>query len=613
MKHNISSSLKTTLFTALPFLTLSLFAVSCSNDESAVIPEKTTEGKAISFTAVAPEITDYTTRIGLDETNLPSSDIAPEPLIWLDGDKLAFNFVKYGEPNGQVIEYTATNIGNGGFSCDFRTDQEMNLENGLYQVYVVGPSVATTFQGGVVSGTAIDLRGQSQPGVTANYRNLTDYFYYSAYTILEIRDNKVVYGSTALTFSGLTSMLRYQITNTLPNEVGVKKIKISHFGTSDSQFYTQGSFDPSSGSSIVPTSLPVSALSLATDRSLPQSSVFNAYMTMIPTSGFTGGLNQLSATIYFYIGGDLKKRVWDWPATSVSNNGTFPADSRFMFNLTLRPGEYVSADPSELLDEEEGPITPPVIPAESVTITSNSTSNEIAVDETLELSATINPTGATGTVVWSSSNPSVASVTQAGVVTGVSDGEATITATVEGTEIKNALPVTVGVVGVGSETINGLPYQTYTYTPMAGSTITWMMTNYNYTSTNYNGYDQYARLCPDGWEAPTYNDLSDLHSHFILYPDLVRKFFIASPDVTAYVVNTQHHTDYRPQVNSYKVILSDFIETQIYDGGAIFRVSALRIELNPISSVQEMIAFVHNTTFAGSAAWLYPVRCVKRY
>jgi len=525
MKHNISSSLKTTLFTALPFLTLSLFAVSCSNDESAVIPEKTTEGKAISFTAVAPEITDYTTRIGLDETNLPSSDIAPEPLIWLDGDKLAFNFVKYGEPNGQVIEYTATNIGNGGFSCDFRTDQEMNLENGLYQVYVVGPSVATTFQGGVVSGTAIDLRGQSQPGVTANYRNLTDYFYYSAYTILEIRDNKVVYGSTALTFSGLTSMLRYQITNTLPNEVGVKKIKISHFGTSDSQFYTQGSFDPSSGSSIVPTSLPVSALSLATDRSLPQSSVFNAYMTMIPTSGFTGGLNQLSATIYFYIGGDLKKRVWDWPATSVSNNGTFPADSRFMFNLTLRPGEYVSADPSELLDEEEGPITPPVIPAESVTITSNSTSNEIAVDETLELSATINPAGATGTIVWSSSDESVATIDQSGVVTGLSIGTTSISATVLGSTpvIKDEFILTVAVaIGAGTDIIDDKEYITYTYND-GNNDVTWMVQPLRDSSQEII-YAQAPINCPSPYKWPTNSDLQRLYSQLLIEPSLPELF-----------------------------------------------------------------------------------------
>ena len=354
--NNIYLSLKKTLRIALPCLALSLFAVSCSNDDSSELPENTTKGKAISFTAVAsatPE--DYATRIGLDENNLPSSDAAPEPVIWLNGDKFAFNFVKYGEATGQVLEYTASDVSSDGLTCRFTTDQGMNLENGLYRVYVVSPGIATTFANNAVSGTKIDLRGQSQPGVTANYRNLSDYYYQHAYTILEIENNQVVTGSTNLTFTTLTSMLRYQIASIISDPVTVKKVKISHIGTSESQFYTRGSFDPSTGSSIMSTGSPVSALSMLTDQALSSSSAFNAYMTMIPTPGFAGGLNQLSVTVYFYMGGTLYKRVWTWDASLISNNGTFPAGSRYMFNLTLRPGEYESADPAELLDEEELP------------------------------------------------------------------------------------------------------------------------------------------------------------------------------------------------------------------------------------------------------------------
>jgi Bacterial surface proteins containing Ig-like domains len=501
MKHNISLSLKTTLLAALPCLALSLFTVSCSDDDSAVVSGKTTTGKTISFTAVAPEVTDYTTRIGLDETNLPSSGADPEPIIWLEGDKIAFNFVKYGQTTGQVIEYTASNVRNGGLSCDFRTDQEMDLENGLYRVYVVGPSIATTFQGGAVSGTAIDLRGQSQPGVTANYRNLSDYYYQHAYTILEIEDNEVVEGSTNLTFKGLTSMLRYRITSELTSNVQVVRIKFSHLGTSESQFYTRGTFDPSSDSSIETVGNPVSSLGLTTAHQLGSNSQFNAYMTLIPTAGFaSGNVDQLSATIYFYLGGVLYKRVWDWGAPSVSNNGKFLVSSRTLFSLTLRPGEYVSADFSELLDEEEGPITPPVIPAESVTITSSSISNEIAVDETLELSATINPAGAVGTIVWSSNNSSVASVNPTtGVVTGISAGDAIITATVQGTGVKSMLTVTVLQPQPQKPEIPGytlLEYNGYYFTPSnymsekTGSAIP----NRTRLTKVYTDDD-----CPDGW------------------------------------------------------------------------------------------------------------------
>jgi len=50
---------------------------------------------------------------------------------------------------------------------------------------------------------------------------------------------------------------------------------------------------------------------------------------------------------------------------------------------------------------------------------------------TISLTATIAPTGATGTVIYSSSDEAVATVSSSGVVTGVAEGSATITATLE--------------------------------------------------------------------------------------------------------------------------------------------------------------------------------------
>ena len=358
MKNNIFLSLKKTLRIALPCLALSLFAVSCSEDDSATLPESTTIGKTISLTAVVSEISeDYATRVGLDKDEISSSDLAPEPIIWLLGDKFAYNFVKYGEATGQVIEFTVTDITKGGLACTMTADN-IDLENGLYQVYVLTPNTSGAFQGNAVAETVIDLRGQSQPGGTTNYSNLSDYYYQSAYTILEIKDNEIITGNTNLKFTALISMLRYQITSDLINPVTVKKIKISHLGTSESQFYTRGYFDPSSGGSITPVGSPVSALSMLTEQQLNESSVFNAYMTLIPTPGFaSGNLNQLSATVYFDMGGNLYKRVWDWNATLISDNGTFPVASRYMFDLTLRPDQYVEAEESELADivEDELP------------------------------------------------------------------------------------------------------------------------------------------------------------------------------------------------------------------------------------------------------------------
>ena len=53
----------------------------------------------------------------------------------------------------------------------------------------------------------------------------------------------------------------------------------------------------------------------------------------------------------------------------------------------------------------------------------------VTVDETTTLTASVTPAGATATITWSSNDDSVATVDANGVVTGVSAGTATITAT----------------------------------------------------------------------------------------------------------------------------------------------------------------------------------------
>lgn len=72
-------------------------------------------------------------------------------------------------------------------------------------------------------------------------------------------------------------------------------------------------------------------------------------------------------------------------------------------------------------------------PGDTVEVTAVSvspTSAELFLNQTLQLEATISPSNATNpSVSWSSSNSSVASVSSKGLVTGVSEGIATITAT----------------------------------------------------------------------------------------------------------------------------------------------------------------------------------------
>ena len=68
-------------------------------------------------------------------------------------------------------------------------------------------------------------------------------------------------------------------------------------------------------------------------------------------------------------------------------------------------------------------------PVNPTGITLDKSAASVEVGKSLQLTATLQPYGATGTVTWSSNNTSVATVNNSGKVTGVTLGNATITAT----------------------------------------------------------------------------------------------------------------------------------------------------------------------------------------
>ena len=88
-------------------------------------------------------------------------------------------------------------------------------------------------------------------------------------------------------------------------------------------------------------------------------------------------------------------------------------------------------------------ITVAAIPVTSITL--NETTKTLAVEDTLQLVATVNPNNATNdNVVWSSNNESVATVSDSGLVTAIAVGGATITATAEdGSNVYGTCVVTV--------------------------------------------------------------------------------------------------------------------------------------------------------------------------
>ena len=68
-------------------------------------------------------------------------------------------------------------------------------------------------------------------------------------------------------------------------------------------------------------------------------------------------------------------------------------------------------------------------PVQPTGISLNKTTASVQVGKTTQLTASLQPYGATGTVTWSSNNTSVATVSSTGLVTGKTVGEAVITAT----------------------------------------------------------------------------------------------------------------------------------------------------------------------------------------
>ena len=138
-----------------------------------------------------------------------------------------------------------------------------------------------------------------------------------------------------------------------------------------------------------------------------------------------------------------------------------------------------------------------IIPATGVSL--NKTLATINNGETLQLTATVSPSNASNsTVIWSSSNTSVAMVSSNGLVTAKSRGTATITATTtDGSNLSASCSVTVNQLATGitlnktTATINnGETLQlTATVSPYNAnnSTVTWSSSNTSVATVSSNG------------------------------------------------------------------------------------------------------------------------------
>ena len=110
---------------------------------------------------------------------------------------------------------------------------------------------------------------------------------------------------------------------------------------------------------------------------------------------------------------------------------TVPDDPQFSISafgegVNTSDLQLVTQDGKKVTVGESGEVEVVDIPAESITL--DKTSVEVFKGKTVTLTATVSPANTTDTITWSSNDSSVATVNENGVVTGVSQGTAIITA-----------------------------------------------------------------------------------------------------------------------------------------------------------------------------------------
>jgi len=181
--------------------------------------------------------------------------------------------------------------------------------------------------------------------------------------------------------------------------------------------------------------------------------VASVSVTPSPTSVTVGGTQQLTATTKDALGGTLTGRIVTWSSgtpgvATVSSSGLVTG---------VTAGTAVITATSEGQSGTSTVTVNPAVAAPVATVTLAPPTATIAPNATTTFTPTLkdasNNTLTGRTITWQSSNTAVATVSSTGVVTGLTEGTSTITATSEGKS------------GTAAVTVQGGPVSTVTVTP----------------------------------------------------------------------------------------------------------------------------------------------------
>lgn len=120
---------------------------------------------------------------------------------------------------------------------------------------------------------------------------------------------------------------------------------------------------------------------------------------------------------------------------------------------------------------------------EATSVTVDPSEAETIVDGTIQLTATVLPVGASQEVTWSTENSDIVAVTDAGLVTGLKEGEATVVATTPNGKTGSATIIVSSDV-VGQTRIAGNAGQTDVQGVVTGKTAVWEVAD-RFTLTQY--------------------------------------------------------------------------------------------------------------------------------
>jgi len=167
------------------------------------------------------------------------------------------------------------------------------------------------------------------------------------------------------------------------------------------------------------------------------------------------------------------------------------------------------------------------------------------------------------------------------------------------------------LIEIGEFDYNSLTYKTYSYSPVSGSSISWMMTNLNYTANRF-GFDTYVRNCPPNWRAPLRAELNNLTAHLATNPHILSLFADAQLGPSYYIENAWGSMN-TVQNNKLYFSAGEYVQRTVSSLYFCYENYITSIDSSDLAVDPDVheVAWYNRDTGVLTPSILTPVRCVK--